>query len=200
MAKRQPKAPAEELPQLAIATRAELRAWLREHHATSPGVWLVTTKKAAGGVVAWNDIVEEALCFGWIDSLPRALDETRTMLRLTPRRAGSAWSAKNKGHVEALMARGAMHAAGLAAVESAKASGAWSVLDAASALLVPDDLAAALASLPPAREHFDAFPPSARRGILEWLSLAKRPATRAARVQSIAQAAQENRRANAWPR
>jgi uncharacterized protein YdeI (YjbR/CyaY-like superfamily) len=194
------KAAPEELPRLVVTSRAELRAWLSEHHATSPGVWLVTTKKSAGGVVAWNDVVEEVLCFGWIDSLPRALDEVRTMLRLTPRRASSAWSGKNKGHVEALMAQGLMQAAGLAAVEAAKASGSWFVLDTASALIVPDDLATALAALPRAREHFDAFPPSARRGILEWLSLAKRPATRAARVQSIAQAAQENRRANAWPR
>jgi uncharacterized protein YdeI (YjbR/CyaY-like superfamily) len=150
--------------------------------------------------VTWTDIVEEALCFGWIDSLPRALDETRTMLRLTPRRAASGWSARNKGLVEGLLRQGLMHASGIAAVDAAKARGTWTVLDTASALVIPDDLAAALADAPPARAHFDAFPTSSRRGILEWLSLARRPATRASRIAEIARLARENKRANSWPR
>jgi uncharacterized protein YdeI (YjbR/CyaY-like superfamily) len=187
-------------PQVVVDSRAALRAWLLEHHATSSGAWIVTTKRSAGGTVAWDDIVEEALCFGWIDSLPKKLDERRTMLRLTPRKPRSAWSAKNKGHVESLLARGLMHEAGLAVVEDAKVRGTWNVLDDASALVVPDDLAVALAAHPAARAHFDAFPRSARRGILEWLTAAKRPATRAARVDEIARLAQENRRANSWPR
>lgn len=187
-------------PQLFFATRDELRAWLFEHHATSTGAWVVTTKRAAGGAISWNDVVEEVLCFGWIDSLPRALDEQRTMLRITPRKPNSAWSAKNKAHVESLVARGLMHEAGLALVAAAKARGTWTLLDDASALLVPADLDAALAAMPPARAHFDAFPPSARRGILEWLSLAKRKETRAARVSEIARLAEKNLRANAWPR
>jgi uncharacterized protein YdeI (YjbR/CyaY-like superfamily) len=187
-------------PELIIESRAQLRAWLHEHHATSTGVWIVTTKRAAGGTVAWDDIVQEALCVGWIDSLPRTLDDTRTMLRLTPRKVSSAWSARNKAHVEVLLAQGMMHPAGLAAIEAARARGTWTALDEASARVVPDDLAAALDALPPARTHFEAFPPSAQRGILEWLSLAKRPATRAARIAEIAQLARENKRANSWPR
>ena len=136
----------------------------------------------------------------WIDSLPRAVDDTHTMVRLTPRKASSAWSARNKAHIEVLRAQGLMHASGLAAIEAARARGTWALLDEASERIVPDDLAAALAALPPARAHFDAFPPSAQRAILEWLSLAKRPATRAARIAQIAEQARENKRANAWPR
>lgn len=111
-------------PQIVVESQGQLRAWLLEHHADSTGVWVVTTKRAAGGTVTWTDIVEEALCFGWIDSLPRALDETRTMLRLTPRRAASGWSARNKGLVEGLLRQGLMHASGIAAVDAWRRRGA----------------------------------------------------------------------------
>jgi uncharacterized protein YdeI (YjbR/CyaY-like superfamily) len=194
------KQTASELPRLAVKRRADLREWLLAHHADSRGVWVVTYKLAAGGEIAWNDIVEEALCFGWIDSLPRKLDARRTMLRITPRKPTSAWSAKNKAHIADLERRGLLHEAGLAAIAVAKANGAWSRLDEASSLTVPDDLAAALASHPQARRLWDAFPPSIRRGILEWITQAKRPATRAARVEQTAAAAQRNERANQWRR
>ena len=192
------KRAAEERPQVEIATRSALRAWLLAHHTRSSGVWIVTTKKSAGGPVAWNDIVEEALCFGWVDSLPRSLDDKRTMLLVTPRKPKSSWSAKNKTHVEALTAAGLMHASGLAVVDAAKASGTWSALDAVSALVVPDDLDAAFAAFADARRHWSAFPPSARRGILEWINAAKKPETRSARVSETARCAQENVRANQW--
>jgi uncharacterized protein YdeI (YjbR/CyaY-like superfamily) len=122
------------------------------------------------------------------------------MLRITPRKPSSAWSAKNKVHIASLIERGLMHSAGLAAVDAAKASGTWTLLDEASALVVPADLEEAMSAVPAARGHWDAFPPSARRAILEWLSLAKRPQTRVARVADIARLAGENRRANEWKR
>ncbi len=187
-------------PRVEVASRAELRCWLLAHHASSRGAWVVTRKRAAGGVVAWNDVVEEALCFGWVDSLPRQVDDERSMLLVTPRRPQSKWSAKNKAHVADLERRGLMHDAGRAVVQAARASGTWAALDAVSALVVPADLAAALAARAPARAHWDAFPPSTRRGILEWIDAAKRPETRVARVEETALLAQNNRRARQWSR
>ncbi len=169
-------------PDVEFVSRAEMRSWLRKNHRTSQGAWFVTRKVSAGGTIAWNDIVEEALCFGWVDSLPRKVDAERTKILVTPRRASSKWSAKNKAHIADLEARGLLHASGRAVVETAKATGSWTALDAVSALVVPTDLQKALAAFPSAAKNFAAFPPSARRGILEWIEVAKRPETRARRV------------------
>jgi uncharacterized protein YdeI (YjbR/CyaY-like superfamily) len=186
-------------PRVVVDQRSELRAWLAEHHEHENGVWVVTRKKNAGGTVSWNDIVEEALCVGWIDSLPRAIDEQQSMLLLTPRRPGSKWSAKNKAHVDVLRERGLLRPAGLTAIARAQADGTWEALDAVSRLEMPVDLAAALAALVGAREFWDAFPPSARRGILEWIDAARRPETRAARIDQTARGAARNERALQWP-
>jgi uncharacterized protein YdeI (YjbR/CyaY-like superfamily) len=186
------------------ADRPAWRAWLEAHHRTAKGVWLVTWRKAAVDAVpgrcllTYDDGVEEALCFGWIDSKPQKLDDERTMLLYTPRKPKSAWSAPNKVRVERLLAAGAMATKGLEMVELARSTGRWTALDAVEALEVPEDLAAALEALPPASAHFAAFPRSAKRGILEWISTAKRPETRAARVLETATLAQRNERANQW--
>ncbi len=186
-----------DIPRVEVQSRAELRAWLERHHAETGSVWLVTHKVGAGARhVPYDAIVEEALAFGWIDSLPRALDAERSMHRLSPRKAGSAWSKVNKARVERLIAEGLMAPAGLAAVARAKADGSWSKLDAVEALTVPADLAFALESIPPARASFDAFPRSSKRLILEWIGAAKRPATRAARIARTARLAAIGQRAN----
>jgi uncharacterized protein YdeI (YjbR/CyaY-like superfamily) len=186
-------------PQLQVTSRAQWRLWLMDNHRTSGSIWLVTFKKASGQPTLSNDdIVEEALCFGWIDSLPRKLDDMRSMLLLSPRKSGSAWSAINKARAERMTAASLMEPAGLAAIAAAKADGSWSRLDAVEALIVPDDLAAALGQLPDAALHFAAFPRSVRRGILEWIVQAKRPETRAARIAETARLAASNRRANQW--
>jgi len=100
---------APDLPRVAVGSRAELRCWLEANHAQDSAIWLVTWKKhVADRHVPWDDVVEEALCFGWVDSLPRKLDADRTMLRLSPRRPGSGWSAINKSRIEGLIARGLM--------------------------------------------------------------------------------------------
>lgn len=148
--------------------------------------------------MTYEESVEEALCFGWVDSRPRKLDAERTMLWFAPRKPGSGWARTNKQRVERLRAAGLMAPAGLAAVESAKADGSWTKLDAVEDLVVPPDLAAALAEHPPAVANFDAFPKSARRGILEWLVQAKTAPTRAKRVEETARLAQRNERANQW--
>ncbi len=185
--------------QVAVDSRDAWRAWLAEQHAGSPGVWLVTWKKGSGGPhVPYGDVVEEALCFGWVDSLPRKLDAERSQLLVTPRKRGSRWSKANKERVERLVAAGRMAPAGLAAVAAAKADGTWTALDAVEALVEPGDLRAALDAEPEARRRWDGFPPSARRGILEWVLAAKRPETRARRVRETAEQAARGVRANQW--
>jgi uncharacterized protein YdeI (YjbR/CyaY-like superfamily) len=127
-----------------------------------------------------------------------SLDERRYKQWMAPRRAGSGWAESNKRRVERLMAEGRIAPAGIAAIEAAKADGSWTKLDASGSLTVPRDLARAMKAYPDARPHFDAFPPSARRVILEWIGSAKRPETRAKRVEETARLAQENVRANQW--
>lgn len=181
------------------ATREDWRAWLQTHHARPDGVWLISWKKAAGRPqFDYDAAVEEALCFGWVDSKPAKLDDLRTMLWFAPRKPGTGWSKPNKERVEWLTAAGLMTPAGQAKVDAAKADGSWSKLDGVEALEVPTDLAKALAGLPPAAEHFAAFPRSVKRGILEWILQAKRPETRAKRVAETARLAQQNERANQW--
>jgi uncharacterized protein YdeI (YjbR/CyaY-like superfamily) len=185
------------LPQIEVTSRAQLRAWLASHHATSGSIWLITWKKQTPDRhVPYSAIVEEALCFGWVDSLPRKLDAERTMLLLSARKLASAWSAANKARVEQLLIDGRMEKAGLAAVNFAKADGSWSFLDDVERLEVPTDLAEALAAYPAAEEHFAAFPRSVRRGILEWIKQARRTDTRAKRIAETATLASQNKRAN----
>jgi uncharacterized protein YdeI (YjbR/CyaY-like superfamily) len=185
------------LPQIEVVSRSQLRAWLAANHAESGSIWLVTWKKhTPDRHITYNEIVEEALCFGWVDSLPRKLDAERTMLLLSRRKSGSAWSAANKERVERLLADGKMEPAGLAAVEAAMADGSWSFLDDVERLDVPADLAEALSNHVEAATNFAAFPRSIRRGILEWIKQAKRAETRARRIAETARLASQNRRAN----
>lgn len=119
----------------------ELYAWLEDNSATSPGLWVVTFKKASGRTgPSYDDIVRAVLCFGWIDSVPGKVDENRSKLYLSPRKKGSAWSNANKVRIEELMKQGAIRPAGLAAVDEAKASGTWNMIDSAHNLEVPEDL------------------------------------------------------------
>jgi uncharacterized protein YdeI (YjbR/CyaY-like superfamily) len=184
-----------------ISSREQWRTWLTEHHERSAGVWLVTFKKAEGEChVPYSDMVEEALCFGWIDSTARSLDAARSMRWLTPRKPRSNWSAVNKAHIGRLVAAGQMHPAGLAKVEAAKVDGSWARLDEVDALRIPPDLAKAFDGNDGAAANFDAFPRSTKKVILEWILAAKRAETRAARVQETAELAARNERANQWPR
>jgi uncharacterized protein YdeI (YjbR/CyaY-like superfamily) len=184
-------------PQAQPASRAAWRQWLAEHHASLPGVWLVYFKKATGQPsVTYAEAVEEALCFGWIDSHPRKLDADRTQLLFTPRKPRSGWSKVNKERLERLEAAGLLMPAGRAAIVRARQNGAWESLDAAEAGLVPDDLAEALAADAAAAGHFAAFSLSARKGILTWVLGAKQPETRARRVAQAVRMAALGKRAN----
>ena len=180
-------------------TRREWRAWLEKNHAQTEGVWLVTYKKATGKPrLEYDESVEEALCFGWVDSKPGKLDDERSMLYFAPRKPGSNWSKPNKDRVARLLEAGLMRPAGLEKVEAAKRDGTWTALDGVEALEIPEDLGRALDALPNARAFFEAFPRSVKRGILEWILNAKKPETRANRIEETATLANENKRANQW--
>ena len=179
--------------------RATWHRWLEANHATESGAWLVTWRKDHGPVLDYGEAVEEALCFGWVDSRGGAVDARRTKLYFAPRKPRSAWSASNKERVTRLIASGLMRPAGLAAIERAKENGSWTVLDEVEQGIVPADLAKLFEEHPPAAERFAAFPWSARRAILVWIADAKRPETRAARVLETATRAARNERANERP-
>jgi uncharacterized protein YdeI (YjbR/CyaY-like superfamily) len=167
--------------------RAGWRAWLIANHATSSGVHLVSWRRGSGRTsVGYEEAVEEALCVGWIDSVAGRLDEQRGLQWFSPRRSTSGWARTNKARVERLIATGLMLPAGLDAIDEAKRNGSWTRLDDVENLVVPDDLAAALSANPPARERWDAFSRSPRRAILDWISQAKRPETRARRIAEAA--------------
>lgn len=189
----------DEYPRVEVSDRAEWRAWLAENHKVARGVWLVRGRKGTTQpYMPYDDIVEESLCFGWVDSQPRKLDADRSLLLVTPRKAGSRWSRANKERIARLQGAGLMAEAGNAAVARAKADGTWTALDSVEDLVEDDDLRAALDSAPGARANWDAFPPSVRRGILEWILSAKRPETRANRIRETAEQAAKNIRANQW--
>lgn len=186
-----------EIPSYQPKTRAEWRAWLERNHTTSPGVWLVYYKKGSGKArVSYDDAVEEALCFGWIDSVGRALDEQRSMLRFSPRKPKSVWSKLNKERVDRLIRSGRMTPSGLAKIKVAKRDGSWRALDALERMVIPPDLKTALAADPDAGPNFDRFPPSSRKIILGWIASAKRPETRAKRVAETVRQAAKNLKAN----
>jgi uncharacterized protein YdeI (YjbR/CyaY-like superfamily) len=178
-------------------SREAWRAWLAKYHASVDGVWLARWTKASGRAsVSYEAIVEEALCFGWIDGLAHTLGEGRQAQLLTPRRPGSGWARSNKDRVERLIAEGRMTEAGMAVIRSARADGSWSMQDAAEALIEPVELAAALDANAEARRQWDAFPRSPRRALIWWVMSAKRPVTRARRVGQIVEEAARGRRAN----
>ena len=175
-------------------TRAEWRAWLADNHATSPGIWLVTWKKDAGKpVLSYDEKVEEALAWGWIDTKGMTVDDERTRLATVPSPAASGWSRPNKVRIARLEDQGLMQPAGRRVIDAAKADGTWTLLDDVEDLVVPPDLAEAFERHPGSRANWDAFTRSPRRVMLEWIVLAKRPETRADRVEKTAAAAAEGR-------
>lgn len=178
----------DEAEEVHFTTAAEWRAWLAANHQRFTGVWLAQYKPRTGQpTIDYEDAVCEALCFGWIDSTYRRIDDERGALWWSPRRKGSLWARTNKVRVERLEAEGRMACAGRAAVERARADGSWTVLEPVEALEVPDDLASALARHEGARASWDALPPSARREYLLWIVTAKREATRQQRIGTTAE-------------
>jgi uncharacterized protein YdeI (YjbR/CyaY-like superfamily) len=180
-------------------TREQWRAWLAQNHARRIGVNLVSWRRHTGRpAMTYEESIEEALCFGWVDSTARTLDEDRTMLWFSPRKKGSGWSRPNKERVARLEAAGLIEEPGRRVVEAARADGSWSMLDDVENLVVPPDLAEAFARHTGSAEHWEAFPRSAKRGILEWIRQARKPETRARRLEETASLAARGERANQW--
>jgi uncharacterized protein YdeI (YjbR/CyaY-like superfamily) len=179
---------ADHLPELCVPDAAAWRAWLSEHHAQPDGVWLVLAKKGTSHPTSlrYDEALDEALCFGWIDGQVRGGDGGVYRQRWTPRRARSGWSRRNVEHVQRLVEQGRMHASGLAQVERAKADGRWEAAYAGPAAVgVPPDLAEALAAEPRATAMFEILTSQNRYAVLYRLTSAKRPETRARRLEQF---------------
>lgn len=177
-------------------SRAQWRAWLTVHHRSERGVWLCSWKAATGRAVCpYPDAVEEAICFGWIDSTVNLFDDERGLQMFTPRKAKSSWTRLNRERAARMEAAGLMTDAGREAVAVAQANGWWTIVDPVEDLIEPADLAAALDATPAARRHWDGFPPTARKAMLWWIVSAGRETTRTDRIDRIVAAAAEGRRA-----
>jgi uncharacterized protein YdeI (YjbR/CyaY-like superfamily) len=173
----------ENFEKVEVISQQELRNWLLHHHRQSESIWLVTYKKVVPGkYVSTSQVLDELLCFGWIDGVRRKLDERRTMQLISPRRVQH-WTKTYKDRAARLQQEGKMHAAGLQSIEDAKASGMWNFLDDVDALIVPEDLARELKRYPGAEDFFTQLPPASMRFALRWIKLAKSEKTRANRIE-----------------
>lgn len=172
---------------------SEWRAWLAENHASSQSVWLLYYKKKSGQPsISWSEAVDEALCFGWIDSKAKPIDDEKYMQFFSKRKPKSVWSAINKKKVEQLIAQGRMSEAGYASIALAKENGSWTILDEAEALIIPPDLELEFNKRAEAKSFFLELSRSDKRNILQWLVLAKRPETRLKRIKEIVELAAQN--------
>ena len=190
--------PLSDYPKVQPKSRHAWRAWLQKHHASATGIWLVFAKKHSKlPTVSYNDAVEEALCFGWIDGLMNPVDETFYMQRFTPRKPKSAWAASNKKRVAKLMEAGLMTDAGMKLVDLAKKTGTWAALDAVEAMTIPDDFRRALKKKAGAQKGFDAYTPSVKKQCLYYITAAKRPDTRAKRIALLVEKAAAGRKPSA---
>ena len=176
-----------DLPILPFATRGAWEAWLDEHHAASEGLWLKIAKKDSGiETVSYPEALEVALCYGWIDGQKASFDDRYWLQRFTPRRSRSKWSKVNRQKATELIERGAMKPAGLREVERAKADGRWdAAYDAQSTATVPDDLRRELENNDAAREFFQTLNSANRYAILYQIGDAKKPETRARRIEKF---------------
>ncbi len=171
-----------------------LRAWFEANHTSADGVWVLYWKAASGrATVSWSQAVDEALCVGWIDTKIQPIDADRYVQYFTPRRAGSMWSKINKAKVDRLAAEGRMYPAGRAVIDRAIADGSWTLLDAAEALEVTDELRRALIARPGAEAKYEALSNTGKKNLLRWIYTAKREVTRSQRIDEAAQSLADGR-------
>jgi uncharacterized protein YdeI (YjbR/CyaY-like superfamily) len=179
---------ADELAELILPDAGAWRKWLGEHHGEVAGVWLVLAKKGTSEPTSltYDEALDEAICRGWIDGQVGRRDERTYRQRFMPRRARSPWSKRNVGIFERLLGEGRVHAAGMAAVESAKADGRWdAAYEGQRTIAVPADLAAALAAVPRAQSAFERLTSQNRYAVLYRIHSAKRSDTRARRIEQF---------------
>ncbi|MEM6631195.1 MAG: YdeI/OmpD-associated family protein [Bacteroidota bacterium] len=184
----------ENFEQVEVSSSEQLRSWLEKNHQQKESIWLVTYKKhVSGKYVSVSEILDEILCYGWIDGVRRKVDADRTMQLIAPRKAQH-WAKTYKERAAKLEAEGRMHAAGRAAIEQSKQSGLWNFMDDVDALIKPKDLVEALEKYPTALKNFDNFPDASKRFVLRWIKLAKKADTRAKRIEQTASLAAQNKR------
>lgn len=182
------------------ADRKAWRKWLEKNHATRVSVWVIFTKKTKEGVrhLSWSDAVDEALCFGWIDSRAKTIDEDHYMQFFSRRKPKSIWSKINKEKVDRLIEEGLMSEAGLRSIEVAKRNGSWSSLDDVEALIIPKDLAAAFRKHKGSKAYFEGLSKSVRKMMLHWITFAKLPETRQRRIDELVESAGKGERPKAF--
>ena len=186
-------------PEFAPDSLESWRNWLKENHQTEKGCWLILYKKGSGvDTLDVNEAIDEAICWGWIDSKVNKRDDKSYKQYYAPRNPKSNWSRINKDKVERLLKAGRIREAGHAMIVLAKETGTWDALNDVENLIIPPDLQKAFDQYPHALQNWENFPRSVKRGILEWILNAKRPATRAKRIEETATKAEENIRANQW--
>ena len=169
------------LQRVPIASRAEWRDWLFHHHLQEESIWVVSAKRGYPGYVSYDDLVEEALCFGWIDSRPAKLDEERSMLLFSPRKKGSVWSKLNKERVERLASLGLIHESGMAKIMRAQQDGSWDALNALDTLTFPEAFTSQLS--PDGQAIWATITPGRKRALLQWFLSAKTEETLTKRIQ-----------------
>src|SRR5690606_13101113 len=167
-------------------TVSEWRNWLEKNHLSEQAVWVVFYRKSSPKKsLTWSEAVDVALCFGWIDSKKIKIDEETSHQYFSKRKPVSTWSKINKDKVEVLIEKGLVTPAGFESIETAKQNGSWSLLDEVEALVVPEDLEAAFDNHPGSRGFYEGLSKSAKKGILHWVVLARRPETRAKRIAEV---------------
>lgn len=181
----------ENFEQVQIESADELREWLLKNHKQTNSIWLVTFKKSVSAkYVSTSEVLDELISFGWIDGIRRKLDEQRTMQLISPRRVQH-WAKSYKERAKKLIESGKMHPSGLQSIQTSKENGLWYFMDEVDNLVVPEDLAKALAERSNAREFFEAINDSSKRFVLRWIKLAKTDKTRAKRIEKIADLSQK---------
>lgn len=191
------KKPLTDEPEVEVRRLEELHDWLAENHRRETGVWLVHHKKASPNYIAMGEIVDECLCWGWVDSLVRSKDDLRTMHYIAPRNPASNWSRVNKDKISRLAAEGRLQPKGRELVEQAQSSGTWTALDDVENGVVPPDLSDTL-TREDLRDPWDALPRSVQRGALEILLNSKRATTRQRRIDEITKALAAGGRPFQW--
>jgi uncharacterized protein YdeI (YjbR/CyaY-like superfamily) len=184
--------PNEEIESFCPSSQQEWRRWLKQNHSSKQSVWLILYKKESRKpTIRWSDAVDEALCFGWVDSKRKPLDEEKFIQFFSRRKSNGTWSKVNKGKIERLIAEGLMTKAGLMCIDAARQNGSWTILDDVEELKIPKDLTKEFKTQPGSKDYFKSLSKSVRKMILQWLVLAKRPETRQKRITEIAALAAE---------
>ena len=182
-----------ELETYTPTNQEDWRKWLEENHSSKQSIWLIYhTKKSDVPSLTWREAVDEALCFGWIDSTQKKIDEFSFMQFFSKRKPKSIWSKINKDKVQELIDKNKMTKAGFESIEVAKKNGSWTILDEVDELIIPKDLEDAFKKHEGSKDYFLSQSKSVKKMILSWIVLAKRPETKQKRIDEIAECAGQN--------